>query len=94
MTGNTKAEITSAIEAQMSGQFDKWHIGISNDLLDLDEFWKRLGPNPGTLPAWEACSLTDAMAIEMLFVSKGVKKDPEANAVTGRKNVLVYIFPV
>jgi len=81
------ADIISAITVMVGSSHKEWKIGVTNELVDHDEFRER---HP-RWNSWQAASLGDAHAVESHFLGHGMEH-ASGGEVSNHKAVYVYVF--
>jgi hypothetical protein len=81
-------EIVNRVEASKSPNYKAWRIGITQNLTERYEFWKK----PQFWMSWQTESLHDAEEIESFFInSKNMQGGTGGQCIHGQITH-VYIF--
>ncbi len=88
----TKSAIAQAISHKVGNtQFGIWRIGLTHDLAERTEYWRKQGQSVTYMSSWTADSLSDAQDIESAFINRGMKGGTGGN-LSPNKTVYVYVF--
>jgi len=85
-----KETIIAAIESKVE-TYALYRIGLTHDPAKRKKEWEEEGKSVKYWAQWKADSLSDAQAIEALFIEKGMKGGAGGD-LSAQKTVFAYVF--